>query len=106
MPHPLKGETNASRQAKLRSLTSHYEGSSDKVLLNMPTKYKREGAEDHIGYGADFEKPNASAARQVRKPASGNAYATYRKGGRVKHRAAGGDTSDIEQADIDQKLES
>lgn len=107
MAHPLKGETNASHSAKLRKMTEDY-GEADKKDMQYAgvNKFKIEGPEESIGFGADSDRPNLHGARRVRKPAGGNAFATYKRGGRVKHRASGGDTSDIEQADIDQKLES
>lgn len=106
MAHPLKSDTNASRAAKLRRMTEHY-GEADKKDMQYAgvNKFKIEGPEDAIGFGADSDRPSLHGARRVRKPAGGNAFATYKRGGRVHHRASGGDTSDIEQADIDQKLD-
>lgn len=116
MAHPLKAATNSSHQAKLRRMTEGY-GDADKKNMQYAgvEKYKLEGGEPSIGFGADDSRPNQHAARRVRKPAGGNAFATYKRGGRVhgKHRGAGGgvgggvsNANDIEQADINEKLSS
>lgn len=105
MAHPLKSDTNASRAAKLRSMTEDY-GEADKPNMQYAgvNKYKIEGGEDAIGFGADSDRPSVHGARRIRKPAGGNAFPTYKHGGRVKHRASGGDT-DITSADSAQTQE-
>lgn len=89
--HPLKGDTQASHAAKLKRMTADY-GEADKKDMQYAgvNKYKIEGGEPSIGYGADDSRPNTHAARRVRKPAGGNAFATYKRGGRVGKRALGG----------------
>ncbi len=108
MAHPLRSETNASRAAKLKSMTTHY-GDADPAMkqLGRATRYKKEGAEEDIGYGADSDKPKLHGARVIRKPAGGNAFATYKRGGKVKHRSSGGvsDDEDINQANFVEKAD-
>lgn len=112
MVHPLKKETEGSHQAKLRNMTTHYGLADKKSNQNAKVEqFKSEGPEESSGFGADDSRPNAHAARRIRKPAGGNGFATYKRGGGVKakHRDGGGgvvDDNDVEQADIDEKLAS
>ena len=110
MAHPLRSETNASQAAKLKAMTEHYGGANPKDNVRPGVeKYKGEGPEEDVGFGADNSKPKLHGARISRMTKPTNPYATYKKGGRVKHRDSGGDvmdSGDIESADIDQKLAS
>jgi len=110
MAHPLRSETNASQAAKLRAMTENYGGADPKANVRPGVeKYKGEGLEEDVGFGADNSKPKLHGARVSRMTKPTNPYATYKKGGRVKGRDSGGgvsDLGDIESADIDQKLSS
>ena len=75
--HPHKKETEGSHSAKLRRMTSNYGLADKKSNQNAKVEqFKSEGPEDSIGFGADDSRPNAHAARRVRKPAGGNGFAT------------------------------
>ena len=53
MVHPYRGETEAAHAAKLKAMTSHYEGSPLNALHPAVNKFKA-GApipEDDVGFG-------------------------------------------------------
>lgn len=86
MAHPLRGEVSSSHNAKLRRMTTHYGEANPKMNIKLPQeKYKIEGPEPHVGYGADYAAANARSDKPARKSVSANPVATYRRGGKVKH---------------------
>ena len=108
--HPNKQEGVKSHSEKLRRMTRHY-GDADPKMKKLAAvdEQKEEGEEDAVGYGADPSNKTAKRGdRKARRSIPANPLATYRKGGRVrtkgKHHASGGSISDIEQANVDQKL--
>ena len=66
-------------------MTTHY-GLADKGSNQngKVEQFKGEGPEEHIGFGADDSRSNSHGAKRIRKPAGGNGFATYKRGGKVK----------------------
>lgn len=104
MAHPQKKEAASSHNDKLRRMTEDYGSASGPKnnILAPPNRLKGEGPEDSVGFGAESGAPRARSDRAARRPTA-NPVATYAKGGRVKHKADGGDVSAIEEANRDQK---
>ena len=103
--HPNRKEAAEGANAKMRRMTMDY-GSASGPANNIPAESNRlkgEGPEDSIGFGADASAPKARGDRSKRTSAA-NPVSTYRKGGRVKKRADGGDVSPIEEANRDQAM--
>ena len=111
MAHPMKKDSMESHGDKLRRMTENY-GSASGPNNNIaaPTnRFKQEGPEEHVGFGADSTKPRARADRRSRQQLVSNPVATYKKGGRVR-RADGGPTgslpttadSPVEEANLNQ----
>lgn len=93
MAHPNLKESRDGHNAKLRKMTTDY-GSASGPANNIaaPTnRFKQEGPEEHVGFGADSTKPRGRADRASRKQMVSNPVATYSKGGAAK-RASGGRT--------------
>lgn len=109
MAHPNKRDTEASQAAKLKLMTTHYGLASKDNVRPGVEKYKGEGPEEDVGYGADNDKPKLHGARITRTTKPTNPYATYKRGGAVKHRSNGGNTvaddEDIEQANFAEKAD-
>ena len=105
MAHPLKNEVSDAHTAKLRAMTTHY-GSASGIANNIASpqsRLKGEGGEHHVGFGADSSAASSKRGdRPARTSMAANPLATYARGGKVKHRDAGGDVSPIEEANKDQ----
>lgn len=103
MAHPHKADVEDSHNAKMRRMTMHYGEADPKANFKAPSeKYKLEGPEPHVGFGADNSAVNARSDKPARRSLAANPIATYKKGGKVKHRDSGGDVSTIEEANKDQ----
>src|ERR1035437_5807231 len=108
--HPNKKEGVEGHNAKLRRMTAHYGDADPAMKILAPVdRLKKEEGEDAVGYGSDSANVTAKRGdRKARRTTAANPLSTYRKGGRVhakgKHHASGGSISDIEQANVDQKL--
>ena len=112
--HPLKNSAIEGHAAKLRRMTAHYGAADPKANILGPTnRGKQEGPEEAEEFGADSYQPTARPDRKSRRTAAANPVATYAKGGavkrarggKVKHRDAGGGLgSDIEAANVQQQL--
>lgn len=101
MAHPLKSEAANAHTAKMRSMTAHYGAASGPAnnITSPQDRLKGEGGEAHVGFGAD--SANASAKRgdrPARRTTAANPLATYARGGKVKHRADGGDASNSDKS--------
>jgi hypothetical protein len=107
--HPNKKEGVEGHNAKLRRMTRDYGDADPAMKILAPVdRLKGEGGEDAVGFGSDSANVTAKRGdRKARRSIPANPVSTYRKGGRVhakgKH-ASGGSISDIEQANVDQKL--
>jgi hypothetical protein len=105
MSHPLKNEAASAHTAKLRSMTSNYglaSGPADNITAPSE-RLKGEGGEHHVGFGADSDaKTSKRGDRAARTSNPANPIATYARGGKVKHKDAGGAVSAIEQANSNQ----
>ena len=105
MAHPLKNEASDAHTAKLRAMTDHY-GLASGPANNMTApseRLKGEGGEHHVGFGADSDaKTSKRGDRAARTSNPANPIATYARGGKVKHKDAGGAVSAIEQANSNQ----
>jgi hypothetical protein len=105
MAHPLKNEAASAHTAKLRSMTSNYglaSGPADNITAPSE-RLKGEGGEHHVGFGADSDaKTSKRGDRAARTSNPANPIATYARGGKVKHKDAGGAVSVIEQANSNQ----
>jgi len=103
--HPMRKDAAAGHDAKLKRMTQDY-GSASGPANNIPAptnKFKGEGPEDDVGFGAESDMPRARADRTSRRKApQANPVATFKRGGAVKKRAEGGDVSAIEEANRDQ----
>ena len=91
MAHPNKAEGIRGHNAKLRRMTRDY-GDANPAMkrearVNFP---KRDGAEEEPGFGSDSAGATPRSDRPAQRAAPGNAVATLRHGGKVRHRAAGG----------------
>lgn len=98
MAHPLKSEAASAHTAKMRSMTDGYGLASGPAnnITSPQSRLKGEGGERHVGFGADSD--NASSARgdrPARKSMAANPIATYARGGKVKHKAEGGDVKPV-----------
>ena len=101
MAHPMRKEASDSSTAKFKRMTAHYGAADPKMYKDAPRE-KSNGPQDAVGYG----EGSAPKARSDRKARAANPIATYRKGGKVKHRDSGGDVSAIETANRDQAMAS
>ena len=110
MAHPNKKDASDSSTAKFRRMTRDYGDANPAMKKLAPVdEQKKEEGENAVGYGSDSSNKSAKRGdRKARRSTPANPLATYRKGGRVhtkgKHHASGGSISDIEQANVDQKL--
>lgn len=94
MAHPHRKEAVDGHAAKLHKLTRDY-GSASGAANNIAApseRYKQEGPEDSIGFGANSDRPPPSATKPSRDQLVANPVATLRKGGRVDCRKHGGRT--------------
>jgi hypothetical protein len=93
MAHPHGKEAKDGHNAKLKKMTSDY-GLASGPANNInapPERFKGEGPEDSIGFGANSEGPPPGRSdRASRKQLVANPVATLKHGGRPKHRARGG----------------
>lgn len=88
--HPFRLQSKDGHNEKLRKMTDHYGSADPKANVSAPTnKYKQEGPEDDVGFGADSTMARARGDRPAKK-AQANSVATLKKGGRVKNRNMGG----------------
>lgn len=84
MAHPLKKEGVAGHNAKLRRMTEGYGAADPKMNKAAPDdKYKLQGPEDAVGFGADSAAATARKDRPARKTTPANPVATYAFGGAV-----------------------
>lgn len=84
MAHPLKKEGVSGHNRKLQRYTRDYGAADPKMNKAGPdTKYKQEGPEDAVGFGADSAAPTARKDRPARKTTPANPVATYAFGGAV-----------------------
>lgn len=96
MAHPNKAEGIKGHNAKLRRMTAGYgaAGGPSQYRAARENYPKGNAAADHPegdpGFGVDPAGATARSDRPARRAAPGNAVATYHKGGKVRHRAAGG----------------
>lgn len=91
MAHPHKREAGDSHNAKLRRMTEDYgsaSGAKDNIAA-PDARYKQEGPEEAVGFGADATRPRPSAAKPSREQQVSNPVATLKRGGAAK-RAHGG----------------
>jgi hypothetical protein len=104
MAHPLRSEVAAAHAAKLRGMTDHYGAASGPAnnIKAPQALLKGEGPEASVGFGADSAAATSRGDRPARRSAAANPIATYKRGGKVKHRADGGDVSPIEEANKNQ----
>lgn len=99
MAHPNKAEGIKGHNAKLRRMTRGYgaAGGPSQYRVARENYPKGNAAADHPegdpGFGVDPAGATARSDRPARRAAPGNAVATYHKGGKVRHRAAGGGLS-------------
>lgn len=94
MAHPLKSEAADAHASKLRAMTSHYGSASGPAnnIASPQSRLKGEAGEPHVGFGADSDnKPAKRGDRPARTSMAANPIATYARGGKVKHRADGGE---------------
>lgn len=90
MAHPHKAEATDAINAKMRRMTTHYGEANPKMNIKAPTeKFKIEGPESHVGFGADADAVSSRADRPRRSP-SANPVATYKRGGKAAYEAGGG----------------
>lgn len=91
MAHPHLKEARDGHGAKLRAMTEDYgSASGPKNNISGPTnRFKQEGPEDAVGFGADSTKPRGRADKASRKQTIANPVATLKTGGAVQ-RAHGG----------------
>lgn len=90
MAHPHKSESVSGHNAKLKKMTDGYGGANPRDNISAPTnRYKQEGPEPAIGFGADSTAPRGRADRASRKQGVSNPVATLKRGGAPK-RAHGG----------------
>ena len=95
MAHPNKKESESQHSAKLHKYTRDYGDANPSMKKLAPVdKQKQEGGEESVGYGADSSKASAKSDRPARRSKPANPLATYKKGGRVKHRDSGGTVRD------------
>ena len=86
MAHPMKGEVQDAINAKMRKLTTHYGEADKKANIKAPVnKYKIEGPEEAVGFGANSDMASPRSDRPARKSVAANPVATYAKGGVVKN---------------------
>lgn len=99
MAHPMRKSSREGHNEKLKRMTEDY-GSADAAANKLAPVNDRmsEGGMDSVGFGADAAMAKPRGDRPARKSAAANPLATYRKGGRVKHRDDGGSVSAIEAA--------
>lgn len=106
MTHPNKSEVEDSHNAKLRRMTTHYGEADPKANFKAPSeKYKLEGPEPHVGFGADNAAVSARSDKPARRAVAANPIATYKRGGKVK-KDSGGAVDAIEQANENQSQAS
>lgn len=75
----------------MRRMTEHYGEADPKANIKLPQeKYKLEGPEAHVGFGADSDAATARGDKPARRSVAANPVATYNKGGGVQARARGG----------------
>ena len=106
MAHPMRKAVQDGINAKMRKMTDGY-GSASRPANNRlaPTnREKDEGPEDAIGFGAESAEPSRGRGDRAGRRQVANPVATYRKGGRVRKKADGGDVSPIEQANRNQAM--
>ena len=91
MAHPNKKAGTDSHNAKLERMTRGYGLASGPANNRAaPTnKFKAEGSEDAIGFGADSTQPEPGGVRQ-RRGAVANPVATLKKGGKAAKKYAHG----------------
>lgn len=103
--HPMKKEGVVGHSRKLREYTRDY-GDANPAMKQLARvdRFKKEGEEDAVGYGADSSTVRARSDRPARRSVAANPLATYKRGGSVKakKRADGGDVSLIEKANRNQ----
>lgn len=92
MAHPLKADASSAHNAKMRKMTKDYGSASgaQNNIASPQSKYKVEGAEENVGFGADSSKASARSDRPARRTTAANPIATYATGGAVKAKSAGG----------------
>lgn len=91
MAHPLKSNAAEAHNAKLERMTTHYGAADPAMNKSAPVdKYKQNGPEEAVGFGADSGKTSPRSDRPGRKTTAANPIATYATGGRVAGRAMGG----------------
>lgn len=91
MTHPNKADSVKGNNAKLRKYTEDY-GAADPKMNKLASvdRFKKNGPEEAVGYGAEDGKATPRGDRPARKSSAANPIATYAKGGRVRQRADGG----------------
>ena len=83
--HPMKKDSSASANAKMRRMTAHYGDANPAMKKLAPVDaQKKEGGEEAVGFGADSDKASARSDRPARRTTSANPVATYKKGGATK----------------------
>ena len=118
MAHPIRVEATDSHNAKLRRMTRNYGEANPAMNQKLPQeKYKIEGPEPHVGFGASYDAVNARSDKPARRSVAANPVATYKRGGsakceggvaerkrggRLKHKDSGGAVDAIEQANENQ----
>lgn len=104
MAHPMKKDSSAGQNAKLKRMTEGYGSAAgpSENIMSESASLKGEGPEEAVGFGADANAPSARRGDRSRRTSAANPVSTYRKGGAVKKRADGGDVSPITQANRNQ----
>lgn len=89
--NPFRSKAKDDHEAKVRKMTTEYGSASPSMNKAAPTnKYKQEGIEDPVGFGADSMMVKARSDRPGKRPQA-NDVATLACGGAV-NRARGGRT--------------
>jgi hypothetical protein len=90
--HPMKKESVAGHNAKLRRMTRHYGDADPTMRQSAPVdEFAASPPDEEVPeFGSDSMPPRARADRIGRRAIAANPVPTYNKGGRIKGRAEGG----------------
>jgi hypothetical protein len=109
MAHPNKGDADRSKSSKFHAMTRDYgmAGGKDNYITEPGERLKGEVGSDvpenSVGFGAESSAATSKRGdKPARRAVAANPLATYKRGGKVKHRDGGGDVSAIEEANRDE----